>query len=286
MTPESEEEVLTSLGLTSSQAKVYLALVHTGPSKVMIISQISKIHRAHLYQILRSLEEISFVERKLGTGIYVAIPLKEVATTLVKNKRQEITKLETEVNEIIDYNPQRKTMLEDKPEITVTSNKSHTLNKSQKYFESAKSQIEIMQTWKRFTQFWQYYEGTLENALARGVKIRQIVEFPKDGSTSQDFLKKKTFKSCLFELKFVSKTGGNFVIVDNSMLLLSTSQEKENLGETPFLFSNYKGLLGLMQRYFLSSWKAASSLIKLHKNNKKSLHQRAQTQKEQPIANY
>jgi sugar-specific transcriptional regulator TrmB len=285
LTPESEEEVLTSLGLTSSQARVYLALVHNGPSKVMLISQISRIHRAHLYQILRSLEEIAFVERKLGTGIYVAIPLKEVAPILVKNKRQEISKLENEVNEIVDCAPQRAPTLEDKPEIIVTSNKNHTLNKGQKYYENAKSQIELMHTWKRFLQLWQYYERTFEDAMARGVTIRQIVEFPKDASRAREFLKKKAFKNSLFELRFVSKTGGNFVIVDKDMLLLSTSQEKENLGETPFLFSNYKGLLGLMQSYFLSSWKTACSLTMLNKNNQKCIQQSAQTQNKQPIAN-
>jgi sugar-specific transcriptional regulator TrmB len=284
LTPESEEEVLTSLGLTSSQARVYLALVHNGPSKVMLISQISRIHRAHLYQILRSLEEIAFVERKLGTGIYVAIPLKEVAPILVKNKRQEISKLETEVNEIVDCAPQRTPTPEDKPEIILISNKNRNLNKAQKYYESARSQIELIQTWKRFLQLWQYYEETFEDAMARGVTIRQIVEYPKDASRAQEFLKKKAFKNSLFELRFVSKTGGNFVIVDNGMLLLSTSQEKENLGETPFLFSNYKGLLGLMQRYFLLSWKTACSLTMLNKNNQKCTQLRTRTQKKQTIA--
>jgi sugar-specific transcriptional regulator TrmB len=285
LTPESEEEVLTSLGLTSSQARVYLALVHNGPSKVIEISQVSRIHRAHLYQILRSLEATGFVERELGTGKYVALPLKEVAPILVKHRRQETSKLETEVNEIVNCAPPRTPTLEDKPEIILTSNKNHSLNKGQKYFEGARSQIELMHTWKRFFQLWQYYETTFADAMARGVTIRQIIESPKDASKAQEFLKKEVFKNSLFALRFVSKTGGNFVIVDNDMLLLSTTQEKENLGETPFLFSNCEGLLGLMQKYFLLSWKTTCSLTMLNKDNQKCIRSRTRAQKKQPIAN-
>ena len=141
MTPESEKEALTSLGLTSSHARVYLALAHDSPSKVRFISKVSRIHRAYLYQILRSLEANCFVERKLKTGMCIAIPLKGVNAISVKHRRQEITKLDTEVNESVDCAPKRTPTLENKPEIILTSEKNHTQNKGQKHFEGAASQI-------------------------------------------------------------------------------------------------------------------------------------------------
>ena len=253
------EEVLTNLGLTSSQAKVYLTLVYNGPSKVMAISKNSGIHRAHLYEILRTMEETGFVEKKLETGMYLATPLKEVAPILIRKKQQEIAKLETDVNKIVEYTPTKTATTENKPEISLTLNRKRTLNMVQRYIENAKCEIELMQTWKRFIQFWEYYEKSIDKATEKGVTIKEVVEFPKDCRKAREFLRKRVFKNRLIELKFVNKTGGNFAIVDHSMLLLSTTQESANLGETPFLLSNYEGLMRLLQDYFELSWQTADN---------------------------
>ena len=95
--------------------------------------------------------------------------------------------------------------------------------------------------------------------MERSVIIKQIVELPKDESQAKEFLQKKVFQNGLFELRFVCKAGGNYVLVDGRILLLSTTQVNQNLGETPFIFTNYDGLLGLMQEYFQLSWKTGTS---------------------------
>lgn len=254
---QDEEKVLTNLGLTLSQSKVYLALIHNGPSKVIGIANISGIHRAHLYQILKSLEELGLVEKRLGTGLYTSTPLNEALKTLIKQRQDEIHKVELEAKAIIESHKKIPKTLDDS-EIILTSNKALTLNKAQKYIETATKTLDLMHTWKRFIQLWQHYEVTFESAMKRGVAIRQIVQAPKDSNQAPNFLSKHVFKNKLFELRLIPVTGGNFTIIDDERILISTTQEKENLGETPLLFSNYEGLLGLMQNYFSVSWKNAT----------------------------
>jgi sugar-specific transcriptional regulator TrmB len=259
--PENaEEQTLTSLGLTPSQARVYLALIHKGSSKVIPISQTTGIHRAHLYEILHALEANGLVERNLGKGVFTATPLKEIAPILVKQKQQEILTLQNQVNTIADYASLKTTTQIVDPEFVMTSNKNLTLNRAQKCMGAAKSHLESMHTWKRFLQLWEHYETVFVDNMDRGVVIKEIIEFPKDIDQAQETLKEKKFKHKNCELRFVSKTGGNFTIIDGEMLLLSTTQEKENLGETPFLFSNYEGLLGLMEQYFELGWASSSDL--------------------------
>ncbi len=94
MIAENEENTLVNLGFTSLQAKVYLVLAHNGPLKVTAISKLSHIHRTHLYEILKSLQERGFAEKQLVSGGYTATPLQEIATALVNYRRQEITDLE------------------------------------------------------------------------------------------------------------------------------------------------------------------------------------------------
>ncbi len=251
----NEEKVLTNLGLTLSEARVFLALARNGPSKVTSISEVSGIHRTHLYEVLKSLEARGFVQKQLDNGVYFTIPIKEVAQFLVRDRQQEILKLEREVNEISAFLSQKNIEPKNKPEIFLSTTKNNTLNKGQKYLETAKFQIDQMHTWRRFSQLWQRFEPTFADALAKGVKIRQIVEFPTDKNQAQKFLKKEVFQNKLFELRVVPMTGGNLTIIDNERLYLSTSKDKENLGETPLLFSDYEGLLGLMQSYYAYSWR-------------------------------
>ena len=260
----NREYLLVSLGLTSSQARVYMALVRNGPSKVSSISQSSGIHRAHLYEILRSLEKAGFVERTLGDGGFSAAPIKESALVLIKHKQKEIAELENQVSAIVEEPTKPTQNSENKREILLISNKNRTLNMVQKSLESCKSNLDLMHTWRRFSQLWPYFSTTFTDAMSRKVVIRQIVEAPKDIFHARLFLNRKIFQNKSLELRFVPITGGNFALIDNNKLLLSTTSSHENLGEAPFIYSNCEGLLGLFHNYFEVSWKSSLTLSQLH----------------------
>jgi sugar-specific transcriptional regulator TrmB len=252
---ENEENTLINLGFTSLQARVYLVLAHNGPLKVTAISRLSHIHRTHLYEVLKSLEERGFVEKQLVSSVYCANSLQEVTSTLVTSRRKEIAKLETELAEIAKTLPQPKMdLVKKKLELVISPNRTSNFSKGHKYIDSAKQQIDQMHTWKRFTQFWTIFEEHMAETMSRGVKIRQIVEMPSDINQAKKYLTKEIFNNPLFELRIVTKTGGNATIIDDSAVFLSTSKDKEDLGETPLIFSNYEGLLGLMRNYFDYGW--------------------------------
>lgn len=250
------ENTLVSLGLTSLQARVYLALARNGPLKVAAIAKLSHIHRTHLYEVLRALEERGFVEKQLISGVYCAISLQEVTSVLLNYRRQEITKLETELVAIANTLPPPSTeQTKRKIELVLSPNKASNFAKGHKYIDSAKQQVDQMHTWKRFTQFWAIFEDHMSETMNRGVRIRQIVEMPPDISELQRILQNKIFSNQLFDLRIVNRTGGNVTIIDDSAVFLSTSKGKENFGETPLLFSNYEGLLDLMRNYFDYCWR-------------------------------
>ena len=256
ITADNEENTLVNLGFTSLQARVYLALAHSGPIKVNAIAKQSHIHRTHLYEVLKSLEERGYVEKQLALSVYSAIPLQEVASSLVAFRRQQISKLETELAEIAKTLPQQNPDQEKKKmELVLSPNKTSNFAKGHKYIDSAKQQVDLMHTWKRFTQFWAIFEDHMAQTMSRGVKIRQIVEMPPDVSQIHKILSREIYRNPLFELKIVTRTGGNVTIIDDSAVFFSTTKDKENLGETPLIFSNYEGLLGLMRNYFDYCWR-------------------------------
>lgn len=255
MINQNEENVLVQLGLSPTQARVYLVLAHKGPASVNSIAQNSGIHRTHLYEILKSLKERGFVQKQLVGSLYVATPLKDAAQTLVKDKQEEILTLENQITELVNSLPDESENYSlGKNELLLSNSKTFTFSKGQKYIDAAKSQVDHMHTWKRFTQFWQIVEGHMMATMDRGIKVRQITETPADISQAVRFLNRPVFKNANIEIRFVNRTGGNLSIVDNERIFLSTSQDKENVGETPMLFSNYVGLLGLMRNYYEYCW--------------------------------
>jgi len=72
---DEEIELLTKLGLTSLQARVYLALDKIKIETAKGIANITEIDRANIYRILSSLQSIGLVEKKLTPGQSFFLPL-------------------------------------------------------------------------------------------------------------------------------------------------------------------------------------------------------------------
>jgi len=251
-----DESLFESLGLTPSQVRVYLALVYSGPSKVSQLSKNSGIHRTHLYQILRSLESSGLVEKNLVDGYFKSTPLKDALEMVICRKHQELKKIEAAAKAMNDFSKPN-SVLENKPELLLFTNKIQISKKINQCFEQSKKTICLMQTWTRFLQFWDLYSGTFLDAMNRGVTIKQVVTFPENKLQKLSI----NIKSCLnprFDLKFVSKIGGNYAIFDDEKVLMNTCVEKRLLGDAPLLFSNYPGLIETVRVYFDLTWASGS----------------------------
>ena len=88
-------EVLTDLGLTSTQARVYLALCKFGMLDTKQIAKCALISRQDVYRILQSLEKLGLVEKTISRPVrYKAVPADKGLPPLLKRKKKETVKLE------------------------------------------------------------------------------------------------------------------------------------------------------------------------------------------------
>jgi sugar-specific transcriptional regulator TrmB len=250
-----EESLLNSLGLTATQTKVYLALVYNGPSKVSQISKNSGIHRAHLYQILRSLESTGIVEKNLPDNTFNPMPLKETLEMLIKQKHKEIEKLEATAKTIGEIT-KHELKLQNTPEMLLLTNQKQIVKKIQTIMQGAEKSIYQMHSWSRFIRLWHNCCDDFSDAFARGVEMKQIVEVPDDKTQAQNFLAKHVFSHSSFNIRFVPKTTGNFSIIDAKKIILSTSAEKTISDIPPIITSNYEGLLEVLENYFSLTWES------------------------------
>jgi sugar-specific transcriptional regulator TrmB len=71
----NELKILTDLGLTYCQAKIYFALIQCEEATAKGLSDITKIAVHDIYRIVSKLEELGLVEKGLGRPkIYRAVP--------------------------------------------------------------------------------------------------------------------------------------------------------------------------------------------------------------------
>jgi len=71
--------ILTDLGLTGRQARVYLALLKTGGGKAKAVADVSLVNRQEIYRIIDDLQQLGLVQRKVTTPTtFTATPLADV----------------------------------------------------------------------------------------------------------------------------------------------------------------------------------------------------------------
>ena len=71
-------QVLTDLGLTHSQARIYFALSRSGASTAKTISTISRVAREHVYEVLPQLQDLGLVEKIIDVpSKFRALPIEE-----------------------------------------------------------------------------------------------------------------------------------------------------------------------------------------------------------------
>ena len=84
---QSELQTLIDLGLTLSQARVYLTLVHFSPLNVASISTTPQVARPDVYRTLDKLKQLGTVEEIVGVPTkYQAFPIDKIIPLMLQKK--------------------------------------------------------------------------------------------------------------------------------------------------------------------------------------------------------
>lgn len=89
-----EMYVLTGLGLSSRQARLYLALLNASVFKASLIARLARIPRREAYTLLFELEQLGIVKPNLTVpDSYGAVPFAEAMKLLLKRKTEQFADL-------------------------------------------------------------------------------------------------------------------------------------------------------------------------------------------------
>ena len=262
---DKEILLLNEIGLTKTQAKIYLILLRNGMAGARTLANMSESPRSLVYRTLDELQKIGLVEREINIPHeFRAIPPDTGLEILMSNKFQEYKKIEEKtkifLRKIEAYS--KKPVCPERFKLKMCEGRKRILQIIKRSLETTKQNLEVISTLERWLHVIYFCSENYGKMVARGVKCRVIVEKPEGGIICPD----STCKLCRieswmtkpnFELRFTSpplKT--NAAIFDQNEAIISYFPSKP-VAEAPVLWTNHPSFVAMTHDHFEKTWETA-----------------------------
>ena len=261
----SKLQILEDLGLTSLQARVYLALLESGPLRVSEISKISNVARPDVYRNLSKLQKKGLVERIIKTPLeYRAISMRKGLSLLLETKTSQYEKVRAETRLLLDSAQERKINKKkniESPQYVLIPKGRTVVERISTAIAQAKISMDLVLSWKRFSRgLVSTFAESMEVAWARKVEVRFIVESPLKSKTAKQLVKFCKEKPCC-QLKLIPHCPAVVLGIFDKKEVFIAANPKADLPGSPALWTNNSSLIALSQEYFEIQWLTAIDKI-------------------------
>ena len=250
---------LENLGLTGVQAKVYFALSKIEALTISEISEISKIYRTDLYEILPNLEKKGLVEREISQPIrYRAVPMKEGLDLLLQKKSRKYSELQNQVanlKEALKEPQKRKSKTIHKSKFVLIS-KNRIRESIGKSLDRTKSSVELVLSQPRFSKGLILFAEKIEKLCSRGVKWRFITEKPHLGRPFLNQIKELRKKPHC-QIRFLTSVPPTILGTYDKKEVFIFKNPTTSINMSPALWSDNPSLIAIVTDYFEMLWLTA-----------------------------
>jgi len=255
---DREINSLENLGLTSSQVKVYLALLNAGCSSAKAASKFSGVVRQDIYRVLNELISKGLVAKTLDVpSKFDPINLEDGLAILYDRKKTEITNMQERVAELLaNFKGKKKnTNLNKEPLFEIQSLNVASEICGKQIIDVAKISLKTILTWEMFVRLSNIHGKRQQSAIRRGVNIRVLTEKPVGKSLEE--LDKANIIDSILEIRHIPQISGLFTIVDDQTVFIQTETE-DNCFSGKTLISNNPSLVAILKDYYETIWEKAS----------------------------
>ena len=256
----SKLKALIDLGLTKVQARLYLALVESGPSRILAISEVSKVARPEIYRNFLKLQQLGLVEKIIETPLeYRAIPMNEGISLLLETKTKQYEKTRSEAKILLSTvkteKPDVKKQMKN-PQFVLIPRKT-VIERIRTAIEKAQLSIDLVLSWKRFSRgMVSAFAESMEIAWAKNLKVRYIIESPLESKTAEQLVRFCREKpSC--QIRFVPHYPKTIFGIYDKKELFIIAKSKTDLPGSPALWSDNQSLISGFQDCFERRWLTA-----------------------------
>ena len=250
---EESQAVLNKLGFTTAQSKIYLAFSKLGSSTAKEAAKTAQLDRGEAYRIISALEEKGVLQRILVCPLkFKAIPIEDLLPILIQNKKDEITLIEKETNQLIQRKLTKKDQLEREGcYFRLVPQAGKALEEIRRDHQSLKRNfdsfcpVKVLQTGGEASGW--------EKALKKGVKVVEVINQQCKEKDIPNWIMQLT-RYPNFSLRHIPSACSSMfpmecVIVDNRKVWIRINDD-ENFRRSSYLVTNNVQIIALARSYF------------------------------------
>ena len=258
-------QVLIDLGLTTAQAKVYLALVQNGTSTAKTISEVSNVPRPEVYLSMGKLRKKGLVQMVIAKpSKYRATPANPAIGSLLQAKIRENQELQAKATTLIKEVGCKngKELSAKETEFLLIPKSKALIYKITEGIKNAEKSIYGVSSWEKWSCCFHNLAEEWKKAVKSGVEIRLVTDRPEKLLRLPDFLEWVSSKNYAnFSLSCISDTVQVSTMIFDLKQMFINTLEKGGLADAPALWSSNPCIMVVTQNYFESMWSKSSEYI-------------------------
>lgn len=256
---DSKIQVLTKLGLTAMQARIYICLYSAGKAQAKTLSRLCNLPRQDVYKTLNELYETGLVEKALTKPIeFRGIASSKCISLLVERQKQRCKGMEQQAKKAFRTQTKNPEINEapSSVQILMVPKKEPTLFRAKNMVNSATQSICVVSPHQNLFPWIHKESKAFENALKRGVIVRFITDAHNGTKGSNGSY--RIFRSELSpEIRYLTYPSQvSFGICDHKKLILELSAHLGFLGSDVIITEN-PSLVDMATTYFEVMWSQA-----------------------------
>jgi sugar-specific transcriptional regulator TrmB len=256
MNPEQQIQTLKRLGLTSSQARIYLSLIQTGRATAQTIARKSDIPRPEVYRIMPTIQKLGLCEKALTAPLtFQVTPIEAALSILIDGKTREHMELQAKTQELLQKlkeQTKKPPLMEETPQFILIPSQQRAITKRRTLIQNAQTSINIITLARRLQRYVTIFAEDINKAVKRGVKFQVIVEKPRKGKFT--FGKEGFEKRKLSNVRYVRAFPQVILVIYDNKEALIVANVQTLPGGSPLLWSNNPSLLAMAINYFEVLW--------------------------------
>jgi sugar-specific transcriptional regulator TrmB len=267
LSDENATQILTQLGLTVLEARIYLALCKYESLTTKALSKLTKTSQPDTYRVIAMLQTKGLIEKIIKKPAqFRAVPVDASVAFLFERKKAEYDDLKMK-SELLLHAVKGKpahTLLETKnSQFALIPKKAAVVTKIREAIERSKRSVDLVLSWKRFLiGMTSAFAGSSERAWDSGVKFRIVVESPEEGRATEQAMQ-FCGKSPFCKIRFLPSPPKTVIGIYDKSEVFIVIDPKEGLFDSPALWSNNQSLISVVQDYFEILWITAMEEPKL-----------------------
>jgi len=251
-------EVLTKLGLSPNEAKIFIALSRNGESTAKAIAKTTGTAREVVYRTMLKLHEKSLVEEVLmSPKVFKARPIKETFECLLQRKEEENKNLRKKAESTLKEQQTPINRMAENQTIIIPPRVGGKDINWRREWHAVRKSVDIIMSVNKFIQWTQATAETcICRVINRNVKMRVLTEKQIKEILIKATVSNPTLADKLphIEFKSVEKLPLTEMTIFDKKTLFTTIHNEEQMEKMSWLCTNNPLIVEIANYYFENLW--------------------------------